>query len=365
MVGLKLLFIAITLMFSISQLYGEVTGESLTVDDIKKLTGLTVYVQGGYTHNLKNPNSQENELRIFDHKANSFILDLAQLIFTKEQTDGKPGFKLKLSAGETARWIHSRGLGTSDDAFDLTEAYLSYIMPLGKGLRFDFGKFVTYHGAEVIEAKDNPNYSRSFLFNYAIPFTHTGLKISYPFSDILSSSLYIVNGWDNTDDNNKGKTLGLSIGYTTIEELALTFNFIYGPEQDNNTSNYRFLFDWIGTIKPAKNLTFILNTDYGTEEKAAPDGTDAKWYGIAAIAKYDFNNLYILSVRTEYFKDDDGSRTGRSQALMEITLTLEFRIANSLIIRPEYRHDRSDREVFDNGRKKSQDTLAFGVMYTW
>jgi hypothetical protein len=31
---------------------------------------------------------------------------------------------------------------------------------------------VTYFGAEVIEAIDNPNYSRSFLFNYAIPFTH-------------------------------------------------------------------------------------------------------------------------------------------------------------------------------------------------
>ena len=36
----------------------------------------------------------------------------------------------------------------------------------------DFGKFVTSAGAEVIEAKDNWNYSRSLLFVNAIPYLH-------------------------------------------------------------------------------------------------------------------------------------------------------------------------------------------------
>jgi len=34
----------------------------------------------------------------------------------------------------------------------------------------DLGKFVTSAGAEVIEAKDNWNYSRSLLFVNAIPY---------------------------------------------------------------------------------------------------------------------------------------------------------------------------------------------------
>jgi len=372
MKGLKVLVLTIALMLSATGLYAEEKKAAMTADDIKKLLGLSIYLQGGYTYNFRNPDSQENELRVFDHKANSFMLDLAQLVFTKDAPTGGVGFKLKLSAGETAKWIHSLGLGIKSgqsprdtDAFDLTEAYVSYVAPLGKGLRFDFGKFVTFHGAEVIEAKDNPNYSRSFLFNYAIPFTHTGLKISYPFSDALSASFHIVNGWDNTDDNNKGKTVGLSVGYTPIEQLALTFNLMYGPEQDRNNSNDRFLFDWVGTIKPIKNLSFILNADYGTEQKAAPDGSNAKWYGIAGIVKYDFNDFYSLSMRAEYFKDNKGVRTGTPQALKEITLTPEFRVARSIILRPEYRHDWSNKESFDSGRKKSQDTIALGVMYTW
>lgn len=340
-----------------------------TLDDIKKFLGLSVYVQGGYTYNFKNPDSQENELRVFDHKANSFSLDLAQLVFTKDAPVGGLGYKLKLSYGETAKFIHSRGLGNANDEFDLTEAYADYVAPVGKGLKFLFGKFVTMHGAEVIEAKDDMNYSRSFLFNFAIPFTHTGLMVGYTFSDALAANLYLVNGWDNTDDNNKGKTGGATIAFTPIEPVSLTFNLMYGPEKDNNNSDNRFLFDWVGTFKPVKNLTLTLNTDYATEQKAAPDGSDAKWYGIAGYIKYDFSDYFSTAVRAEYFDDKDGVRTLAPQKLKEITFTPEFRVAKSIIVRPEYRHDWSDRQSFDivsgAGTRKSQDTIALGVMYTW
>ena len=345
----------------------------MTVDQIKELLGMSIYLQGGYTYNFRNPDSQENDLRLFDHKANSFTLDLAELQFLKDAPVGGMGYKLKVSAGETAKFIHSRGLGIKDgqapadtEAFDLTEAYLQYNAPLGKGLKFTFGKMATYHGAEVIEARDNPNYSRSFLFNYAIPFTHTGLMVSYPFLETLSTSFYAVNGWDNTDDNNSGKTFGLSLAWTPIEKLAMNFNVMYGPEQKDNNSNNRFLFDWVGTIKPIKNLSVILNADYGSEQKDPnANGVDSKWYGVAGIVKYDFSDLFSLALRGEFFNDNDGARTGTAQILKEITFTPEIRIAKGLILRPEYRYDWSDQNSFNGGKDKNQHTIALGVMYTW
>lgn len=346
---------------------------AMTVDEIKKALGMSIYLQGGYTYNLKNPDSQENELRVFDHKSNSFGLDLAQLVFAKDAPMDGVGFKLKLSAGETAKWIHARGLsgaplsqpqtGQDTDVFDLTEAYIEYLAPLGKGLKFDFGKMVTYHGAEVIEAKDNPNYSRSFLFNYAIPFTHTGLKAGYAFSDAVNANIHIVNGWDNADDNNKSKTFGLSVGLMPIEQLALNFNLMYGPEKDSNTHDNRSLFDWVGTIKPVKNLAFILNYAYAKEKNKGAE--DSKWDGLSGIVKYDFTDKYSLSLRSEYFNDKQGARTGTIQKLKEVTLTPEIRLAGGLILRPEYRHDWSGKDVFDSGSRKKQDTIALGVMYTW
>lgn len=360
----------------------------LNADDIKKALGMSIYLQGGYTYNgnastgnAANPGTDEqNDLRVFDHKANSFGLDLAEIIFSKDSATGVAGFKVKLSAGETAKWIHARGLsgaplsspqtGEGTDSIDVTEAYMSYLAPIGKGLRFDFGKMVTYHGAEVIEAKDNPNYSRSFLFNYAIPFTHTGLKMSYNFTDALSASFHIVNGWDNATDNNPGKTYGVSIGYAPADAFSGYINLMSGPEQDNS-NNKRNLLDLVATIKPTKKLTFILNVDDAKEEKVPgtllPSGTtgDAKWYGASAIAKYDVSDTQDVAVRAEYFDDKDGFRTGAAQKLKEVTLTWETKLDGGLIVRPEYRHDISDQKSFDNSTKKSQDTLALGVMYNW
>jgi len=353
----------------------EKKASGVNVDEIKKALGLSIYLQGGYTYNFENPDSQENGLRVFDHKANNFTLDLAQVVFTKDAPVGGVGYKLKLSAGETAKLIHASGLGKSDDSFDLTEAYINYVAPLGKGLKFQLGKFVTMHGAEVIEAKDDMNYSRGLLFNYAIPFTHTGLMVGYPFSDKVSANFSIVNGWDNFNDEGSSKTLGLTVNVTPAEQFSLAINLMNGREQDiqTNIESNRFLSDTVITVKPVKNLTFVVNTDYAIQSKSAPDGGDAKWYGIAGYAKYDFSDLFSTTVRAEYFKDPQGARTLTPQTAKEVTLTPEFRVAKDLIVRPEYRHDWSNEKVFDSrhstadnpDKQKHQDTIALAVMYTW
>jgi hypothetical protein len=311
-----------------------------------------------------------NEQRIFDRKANTFLIDLAQVQLAKDPAVGGLGFKLKVSAGETAKFIHSAGLGSPNDEFDLTEAYVDYVAPLGSGLKLRFGKFVTYHSAEVIEAKDNFNYSRSFLFNVAVPFTHTGFMAGYKFSEAFTANLYLVNGWDVTTDNNKGKTFGASFVVTPIDPVQLTFNFMYGAEQPNNTSNNRFLFDWIAALKAKKNLTFMVNLDYAHENKDPLNGgQDSEWYAVAVYAKYEFTDSFSTSIRAEYFNDQDGVRTGIAQELKEITLTAEFKIAKNLLVKPEYRHDWSNKNGFDSEHntfnEKGEDTIALGVMYTW
>jgi hypothetical protein len=343
---------------------------AISLEEIKKLLGMSIYLQGGYTFNFNNPDSMTNEQRIFDNKANTFLIDLAQIQFAKDPAVGGLGYKLKLSYGETAKFIHSAGLGNPNDEFDLTEAYVNYVAPLGSGLKLQFGKFVTYHSAEVIEAKDNFNYSRSFLFNYAIPFTHAGVMAGYKFSDAFTANLYVVNGWDVATDNNKGKTFGVGLAVTPIDPLQFNFNFMYGPEQANNTSNNRFLFDWVGAFKATKNLTFMANVDYAHEERDPLNGgRDSEWYGVAGYAKYEFTDFFSTSIRAEYFNDENGARTGIAQELKEITLTADFKVAKNLLVRPEYRHDWSTKNAFDSEHNtfdtKSQDTIAIGVMYTW
>src|SRR5674476_1529148 len=87
---------------------------------------------------------------------------------------------------------------------DLQQAFVSWIAPVGSGLRLDAGKFVTHFAYEVIDGYDgyNDNATRSFLFGFAIPYAHTGLNASYTFSDQIAGMVMLVNGWDNAKDNN-------------------------------------------------------------------------------------------------------------------------------------------------------------------
>lgn len=356
---------------------GNMTLDELTAA-IKRNLGFSMYFQGGYTYNPTMPPDQLNTYRVFDQKANSFTLDLVQLIFAKDAAKSSIGYKVKLSAGETAKYIHSAGLGApgpgeTSSPFDLTEAYVSYLAPLGNGLKFSFGKWATYFGAEVIEAKDDANYSRSFLFNYAIPFTHTGVKADYAFSDAFTVGVHAVNGWDNSTDNNDGKSLGVSLGVTPSESVAMMFNAMRGPEQANNDNNVRTMLDWVGTIKPVKGLALILNYDYGAEENAIEPNPgqfeNARWYGFAGIIKVDTSESTSIAVRGEVFKDPQGYRTGVAQSLKEVTFTPEFRLADGLIVRPEYRRDWSGAKVFRQGVEESdakhQDTVSLSMMYSW
>ena len=339
---------------------------AVSADDIKKALGMSIYLQSGYTYNSNASTGQINDLRAFDTKANSFGLDLMELVFAKDPAVGAIGYKVKISAGDTARIINAAGLGAATpDSIDVTEAYLSYTAPVGKGLRFDAGKMGTFVGAEVMEAIDNPNYSRSFLFTWAEPLTHTGVKASYTFNDNVNAALFVVNGWDNITDNNTGKSVGLSVNVSAGDPFSAYINYLTGPEQTNNTRDNRSLLDLIATIKPIKPLSIILNYDNGQEQHLSASGGTAQWSGLSAIAKYDINDTYSLSVRGEYFDDKDGVRTLTAQKLTEITVTPTIKLSGGLVLMPEYRHDISDKQSFDNSTKKSQDTIALGAMYRW
>src|SRR5438477_2933214 len=214
-----------------------------------------------------------------------------------------PGFGVKLAAGKAARAIKAdwdgdgaaeHGDTFEDNNFDAQEAYLTWAVPdsspVLKGLTLKGGKFVTLLGAEVIEPWANYNYSRSFMFSLAIPFTHTGFLATYPITDKLSVTGGAVRGWDKVDNNNRGWSGIGNITYTASDMVALAANGIWGPEQTGKTGPKRGIADLVATLKPTSALTLLLNYDWADEEKAALNGGTAIWQGFAAVANYAFTD---------------------------------------------------------------------------
>lgn len=353
-------------------------------DDAKKNDGLIKFfrdvevsgiVDGYYSYN-NNKVDMFTQGRAFDVRHNAFSLQLAKLTLNKANSKDDPlGFRVDLGLGETVDRIISVSDSSRNDATKhVLQAYASYVAPIGSGLIVDFGKFYTPVGAEVIETKDNFNYSRGWLFAFG-PYYHTGLRAKYAFNDKVALTGFLVNGWDNLFENNvgqnAGKTVGFQLGLTPTKKFALTQTYLAGPEAPlanvpdvSARDNWRHIADTVATVYVNDKLTLLGNFVYGADGDNT--GNRGKWTGGAAYFKYAFTNKLAFSPRFEVFNDRDGLRTGTAQTVKDITLTQEVKLVNNLITRFEYRRDFSNRKFFTNSAgdaRGNQNTFTFGVSY--
>jgi hypothetical protein len=330
------------------------------------------FVSTSFSYGFNQPPSRANQLRVFDYDDDMFRIDEVELVALRSvAAPGELGFRVDFTAGAVSRVVASRGLfrdssGEGQD-IDLHQAFVSYVAPIGRGLRLDAGKFVTGLGYEVIEGYDgwNDNATHSFLFGYAIPFTHTGVRAAYSLSPAVAAMVMVANGWDDVQDNNRGKTVHLQLGFTPSPRLAVYLNGIAGPEQNNDDVHFRDVVDVVATWKPTDHVGFGLNGDWGRETAAAAGGRMAVWRGAAVYLRLASERTLALSVRAEVFDDRDGTRTGTAQTLGEVTLTPELRLGSSVVVRSDLRVDHSDRPEFDSrrGPVQSQPTASLNVLY--
>ena len=310
--------------------------------------------------------------RVFDLERNGFAIRQLAATLAYQPKEGLGGL-VNVTAGKDADVINAYGLGLGKrNKFDLTQGFAQYA---AGPFTIIGGKYVTLAGAEVINSPSVTHFSRSILFGYAIPFTHTGVRGTYAVNDTLSLMLGVNNGWDNYKDTNGSKTAELGLTYVPSKALSFAVQGYTGKERVGGLVNtgpegVRNLIDFVGTYNASDALTYVLNFDYGSQENAtlANGGIGkAKWTGIAAYAKYQINGQWSLGGRGEYFDDKDGYRTGVVQKWKEVTLTLAYQPTKALELRAEARADYSNVAAFLNSSgtsaKNSQKSLGLQALY--
>jgi len=348
-------------------------------------TTLSGFVDVYYGYNSNQPANRTTALRNFDINSGQFGLNMIELIADKAtSTDSRVGYHVALGFGQAMNLVNgfeavSPNVPTTpsfpiptETNFDqyLKEGYIEYLAPTGKGLTIDFGKFVTNAGAEVIETKDNWNYSRGLLFSWAIPYYHFGVRAKYAFNGKVALTGFLLNGWNNVVDNNTGKTTGFTLALTPTKKLSLYENYYVGPEQGNNNGKFRHLTDTVLAYNATSKLSLMANYDYGYEHFTGI--SPVWWSGFAGYIKYAPNAKWAFATRGEYFVDHNGFTTGwgSQQKLGEFTGTLERTLAGHIISRLEYRRDMSDQNVFPYragqfGNIDHQNTVTVGMVYAF
>ena len=323
--------------------------------------------------------------RVFDTERRSFNLNMLDLTISNLPEKGFGGM-VELNAGSDAKLLNNATAGPtangvpSDNEFAIQQGYFHYA---NGPLMFIAGKFVTLAGAEVIKSPDNLNFSRSILFGYAIPFTHTGVRGYFTPNDKMKFIVGMNNGWDVVSESQQtpaadgskaiSKTLELGVSATPIKELSLAAAFYRGKESCGTgaagcipTSGERNLLDLVATYSVNDALSFTLNYDKAEQDKALTGNGKAKWNGLAAYVNYKLSDAWRVAFRTESFDDKDGFRTGVIQKWKENTLTLANTPAKNVELRGEVRHDSSNKSSFlqpDAGNKKGQSSLGLEAIY--
>ena len=338
-----------------------VAADSTTTASATPITW-NAFIDAYYTRNFNDPSNRQNGLRNFDINENQIALSLADL---KVQKQAQPvGFTVELGFGPTNDIINA-GLGAT--TANILQAYGTVIVPVGSGITVDVGKFVTHMGYEVIPSQGNWNYSRSYLFTYAIPYYHTGVRLTYPVASNFTTALHILNGWNSVIDNNKFLSLGATLNYAVTPSTDIVFNGIWGHENLTPIENgARDVYDFILTQQLTEAFQVAANADYG---QAGTTFGLAQWKGIALYGRYQLTPKSAFALRGEVYYDPSfgGYTTGTGfgkATFQEYTLTYEYHLYDPLLIRIEGRDDFSNGKAFLSalGIRSSQPTFTVGVV---
>ncbi len=349
-----------------------------TIGEIK-FSGL---VDAYYSHNFNNPASGFNTLRNFEIKSRQFSLNMAELSMTH---DADPiGFRLDLGFGRAWDVFHATDPGARDIVRYFPQAYVTLKPASWGGTQIDFGKFYTAVGAELTENIYTWHYGRGYLYTNG-PYYHQGLRITKPLGDTFTAGFQLVNGWNNVEDNNTGKTLGFTTAWTPANKKVSWLTNIYiGPEKTGTNEGWRQIYDTVLNFTPTGWFSGYFDYYHGRENNYLLSTTSNKpaadWDAVGISGRFGLNAANALAFRYEYYNDQQGFVTGYGSpiVLQEFTATYEYKWTKGLLARLEYRRDWSDKPFFERGAFgqplnpgigsftpgpwKNQDTLTLGLV---
>jgi hypothetical protein len=382
-------------------LQSPVTADDRSNLDFLRDTTIDLSLDTYYEYNFNHPVGRVNLLRAYDVLSNEFSLSQASVILERaaDLSAGRPwGGRLDLQFGQATDTLQGNSANEPrpDIYRNIFQAYGTYIVPLGKGLTLDFGKWSSALGVEGNYTKDQMNYSRSFWFYY-LPFYHMGLRASVPVNDRFTVNYWVINGTNQVEATNGFKDELFGFTAKPKKNVTWTMNYYLGQEHPDRAPSSNcgpipvqpglcftairpapdgrtHIFDSYATWQATPKLTLQVEGDYVIQrlwrnqapgESSAPAHTD----GGAAYVSYQLTSKTAVAARSEYMSDRGGLFSGISQALKENTLTFDYRVAEGTLMRYEWRRDSTNQPSFltdvQGVLARQQDTATVGLIWWW
>ena len=306
------------------------------------------YLDLNYTVNFNFPENHRWRSRTTTPRNNELSPNMGFAYARKEiGAESRWGMELLAQGGyDTKEYAFGNDrplLAGADTLRHFGRASVSYLAPIGKGLTIQAGLFNSLIGYESLYAKDNINYTRSWIADNS-PYQMFGVNARYAIRDNLSFALFVINGYWHLANPNSRPSYGTQAAWKPSDRLTMTQTFYYGPDQNNtNLDFWRFFSDSIVEWR-GDDILATFEYHIGTENVAVSGSPRAFWMGASVPLRWTISKPWSIAVRPEFFWDRNGRQTGFEQTVKALTTTLQYTVPyerTNTILRLEHRFDES------------------------
>ena len=329
------------------------------------------WTQMSWTYGSAN---ESNFPQKFVDRAHEFLFNQNYIVFEKAIDTSKKEFQIgfrgdSIAPGSDARYTLQRGLfdGQVTNHHDLypwdsPQYYAEFYMPnlIAEGTSVKVGRFYNPAGYESIMAINTPFVTRSYGFQYNA-FTFTGLLATTYLSDAVSVHYGATVGADAFFDTPVNQLMflgGIKIAPKDGNSSFAINTQITNPKYNDSQAfaNYN-TYEMVYTHK-FDRLTFAVEAS-GSHMTDFPGTSGAAWwYGFAQYFGYAVNDNVAALSRVEVWRDDKGVRIGTPATITDVTLGLQWKPIESVILTPEVMYNYSKAAPFEGGKQ----TLFIGAI---
>lgn len=322
------------------------------------------YVDTYYSHDNDNSNSPDRFPGVSPQR-DEYRLNIAQLSVKYSKENVRGALTLQYGDEPDVFWPSDRKL--------LQEANVGF-SPY-ENVWIDAGYFLTHIGTESIRPMENV-FSSFAMVTFYEPFPQAGAVLSYS-TRRFNGAFWVMNGYGLIADNNKNKSLGLSLTWWPYKNVSLSYNNIAGNESsDLGNQKLRLYNNFVLKAYYGEHWNLIINNDFAIQQnsKIADSTAMGSMVGGFLTVKYTFSNpKFSLAFRGEYFADFDGvisplyvNSLGERTGLMSFgpSLAFEYKPMPNAYVRIEGRYLKTmkDLQIFSDDKDYRVDgSVTMGV----
>ncbi|MFI5203087.1 MAG: porin [Flavobacteriales bacterium] len=238
-----------------------------------------------------------------------------------------------------------------------------------KNIWLDAGVFSSHIGFESAIGKDCWNLTRSLAADNT-PYFECGAKLtSTSKNEKWALGLFVLNGWQRIQrlPGNTLPAFGTQLYYKPSDKFVLNSSTFVGTDKPDSSRQMRYFHNFYAILQLTPRFGVVVGVDAGMEQMKKDTSAYNNWINPTLIFRYKFGKKCFVSLRGEYYKDENGviifTGTPNGFSTVGYSLNFDYAFRDNFMWRIEARGLTSEDKIFMlNGSPSNQNYFFTAAM---